>query len=84
MLNAQLGIHISMIKKWLIFLVVPSLDFMLRVKLSQKLSLPSVPNFNKVRTKDTCGGGLFGREGIFRIRGYLLRFQLFYTLSELT
>ena len=42
-----------MIKKWFrgfgyIFLVVPSLDFMLRVKSSQKLSLPSVPNFKNV------------------------------------
>ena len=31
-----------------IFLLVPSLDFMLRIKSSQKLSLPSVPNFKNV------------------------------------
>ena len=42
-----------MIKKWFrgfgyIFLVVPSLDFMLTVKSSQKLSVPSVPNFKNV------------------------------------
>ena len=48
--GAQLAIHISMIKKLFrgfgyIFLVVPGLDFMLTVKSSQKLSLPSVPNF---------------------------------------
>ena len=51
--DAQLAIHISMIKKLFrgfgyIFLVVPSLDFMLRVKSSQKLSVPSVPNFKNV------------------------------------
>ena len=52
-MHAQLGIHISMIKKWFrgfgyIFLVVSSLDFMLRVKSSKKLSLPSVPDFKNV------------------------------------
>ena len=49
----QLAILITMIKKLFRvfgynFLVVPSLDFMLRVKSSQKLSLPSVPNFKNV------------------------------------
>ena len=51
--DAQLAIIITMIKKWFrgfgyIFLVVSSLDFMLRVKSSQKLSVPSVPNFKNV------------------------------------
>ena len=51
--RTQLAILITMIKKLFrvfgyIFLVVPSLDFMLRVKSSQKLSLPSVPNFKNV------------------------------------
>ena len=47
-LGAQLGILITMIKKWFrvfgyIFLVVLSLDFMLKVKSSQKLSVQLVP-----------------------------------------
>ena len=50
---AHLVILVSMIKKSFrefgyVFLVVPSLDFMLRVKSSQKLSVPSVPNFKNV------------------------------------
>ena len=52
-LIAQLAYLITMIKKWFrvfgyIFLVVPGLDFMLTVKSSQKLSVPSVPNFKNV------------------------------------